>query len=41
VTIYYNSDGKLQEAKRRIVEAFTIGTQPTAPKNLIRRLVGN
>jgi len=41
VTIYYNSDAKLDEAKRRIAEAFTIGTQPAAPKKLIRRLVGN
>ena len=40
-TIYYNADAKLDEAKRRIAEAFTIGTQPAAPKPLIRRLVGN
>jgi pyrimidine-nucleoside phosphorylase len=40
VTIYYNADAKLDEAKRRMAEAFTIGTQPPAHKPLIRRLVG-
>jgi pyrimidine-nucleoside phosphorylase len=40
VTIYYNSDAKLAEAKQRVADAFHIATQQTAHKPLIRRLVG-
>ena len=40
VTIYYNSDAKLGEAKQRIVESFHISGQQQPDKKLIRRLVG-
>ena len=40
VTIFYNSDAKLAEAKHRIQESFSITAQQPAPKKLIRRLVG-
>jgi pyrimidine-nucleoside phosphorylase len=40
VTIFYNSDTKLAEAKRRIQESFSITSQRPEPKKLIRRLVG-
>jgi len=40
VTIFYNSDAKLAEAKQRIQESFSIAAQQRAPKKLIRRLVG-
>jgi pyrimidine-nucleoside phosphorylase/thymidine phosphorylase len=40
VTIYYNSDAKLAEAKQRISESFQISDQQPPAKKLIRRLVG-
>lgn len=40
VTIYYNSDAKLGEAKQRIADAFNITTQPPAARKLIRRIIG-
>jgi pyrimidine-nucleoside phosphorylase len=40
VTIHYNSDAKLGEAKQRIVESFHISEQQQPEKKLIRRLVG-
>ena len=40
VTIFYNSDAKLAEARQRIQESFSIAAQQPAPKKLIRRLVG-
>src|SRR5262245_2246140 len=40
VTIFYNSDAKLAEAKLRIQESFSITPQQSAPRKLIRRLVG-
>jgi pyrimidine-nucleoside phosphorylase len=40
VTIYYNSDAKLAEAKQRIQESFSIAPQQPEPKKLIRRLIG-
>jgi pyrimidine-nucleoside phosphorylase len=40
VTIFYNSDTKLAEAKQRIQESFSITSQRPEPKKLIRRLVG-
>jgi len=40
VTIYYNSDGKLAEAKQRIAESFQISDQQPPAKKLIRRLIG-
>jgi pyrimidine-nucleoside phosphorylase len=40
VTISYNSDTKLAEAKQRIQESFSITQQQSAPKKLILRLVG-
>ena len=40
VTIYYNSDTKLAEAKQRIRESFQISDQQPPAKKLIRRLVG-
>jgi len=40
VTILYNSDTKLAEAKQRIQESFSITAQRPEPKKLIRRLVG-
>jgi len=40
VTIYYNSDATLAEAKRRIAESFQIGDQQPPAKKLVRRLVG-
>jgi pyrimidine-nucleoside phosphorylase len=40
VTIFYNSGTKLAEAKQRIQESFSIASQRTEPKKLIRRLVG-
>jgi pyrimidine-nucleoside phosphorylase len=40
VTIHYNSDAKLDEAKSRIAAAFVFSESKTAEKKLIRRLVG-
>jgi len=40
VTIYYNSDAKLAEAKQLIAGAFSIATQPPPAKKLIRRIIG-
>jgi pyrimidine-nucleoside phosphorylase len=40
VTIYYNSGGKLAEAKKRIAESFQISDQQPPAKKLIRRLIG-
>jgi pyrimidine-nucleoside phosphorylase len=40
VTVFYNSDAKLAEAKQRIQESFSITPQQSAPKKLILRLVG-
>ena len=40
VTIHYNSDAKLAEAKQRIVQSFQISQQQRPDKKLIRRLVG-
>jgi pyrimidine-nucleoside phosphorylase len=40
VTIYYNSDAKLAEAKQRVQESFSIISQQAEPKKLIRRLIG-
>jgi len=40
VTIHYNSDAKLGEAKQRIAESFHISEQQQPDKKLIRRLVG-
>jgi pyrimidine-nucleoside phosphorylase len=40
VTIFYNFDTKLAEAKQRIQESFSITSQRPEPKKLIRRLVG-
>ncbi len=40
VTVYYNADGKLAEAKQRIAESFQISDQQPPAKKLIRRLIG-
>jgi len=40
VTIHYNSDAKLAEAKQRIAQSFSFSDKPVAPKKLVRRLVG-
>ena len=40
VTIHYNSDAKLGEAKQRIAESFHISEQQRLDKKLVRRLVG-
>jgi len=40
VTIHYNADSKLAEAKQLIAESFRIADQQPPAKKLIRRLVG-
>jgi len=40
VTIYYNSEAKLAEARQRIADSFQISDQQPPEKKLIRRLVG-
>lgn len=40
VTIHYNADSKLAEAKQRIAQSFRIDEQQRPKKKLIRRLVG-
>jgi pyrimidine-nucleoside phosphorylase len=40
VTIHYNSEAKLGEAKERIAQSFTFSDQPVAAKKLVRRLIG-
>ncbi len=40
VTIHYNADAKLEEAKSRITAAFVFSETKTPEKKLIRRMVG-
>ena len=40
VTIHYNSDAKLDEAKARIAGAFVLNEKQPGEKKLVRRLVG-
>jgi pyrimidine-nucleoside phosphorylase len=40
VTIHYNADAKLEEAKLRIAEAFVFSETKPQEKKLVRRLVG-
>ena len=40
VTIYYNSAGKLEEARQRIADSFVLSGQEPPPKKLVRRLIG-
>jgi pyrimidine-nucleoside phosphorylase len=40
VTIYYNSDARLAEAKQRIGSSFTVTQEQTAPRKLVRRIIG-
>jgi pyrimidine-nucleoside phosphorylase len=40
VTIHYNSDGKLDEAKSRIAGAFVFSEKQPGEKKLVRRLIG-
>jgi pyrimidine-nucleoside phosphorylase len=40
VTIHYNSDAKVAEAKRMIAESFVIGAEAAEAKPLIRRILG-
>ncbi len=41
VTIAYNSEAKLAEAQKLIVESFEFSDEPVAPPPLIRRIIGN
>jgi len=40
VTIHYNSDAKLDEARSRIAAAFVFSEAKPAEKKLVRRLIG-
>lgn len=40
VTIFYNSDSRLPEARERIEQALTFSNHPPTPKKLVRRLIG-
>jgi pyrimidine-nucleoside phosphorylase len=40
VTMHYNSDAKLAEARAKIADSFRIGTTQPPPRPLVRRLVG-
>ncbi len=40
VTIYYNAQEKLAEAREKIVSSFAIGETAPAPRPLIRRILG-